>query len=452
MKPEDVMHSVGNAFGKLKNSVKSGDARSRRPSADPDDDYDDAYDDYGDGGAEEDEDLYEDEDAASRDADLYEDPDGGYDDGYIDEEPDDGYVDEDPEDGSYEQSDDGSDTYDRDYDEAFAAREERYRARHREALLRRQRQLRQHILIAAAVVAVLVIILVITARSGRSGNTTAADSSSQSAESAALSGTAGVLSGTVSGTASGTESTASDASESNSLYSSVSSYTSYEQDKMPAVALTFDDGPRTGNTDSILDVLEQYNAHATFFVLGENCEKNTDTLKRAVSLGCEIGSHTWDHEQLTKLSADERQQEYSKAADAIEEYAGVSPTVFRPPYGSDNSEIKEELDIPIILWELDTLDWKTKSADSTYNTIDQELREGDIVLMHDIQGSTVEAIPRVVPMLVNKGYKLLTVTELYDYYGEDLKLHMNHAYSGPRDSTSSTDSTASGEDSSSSSN
>lgn len=222
-----------------------------------------------------------------------------------------------------------------------------------------------------------------------------------------------------------------------------SEHTTYEQDGAPAVALTFDDGPSETVTPKILDVLEQYGAHATFFVLGKNAESGADILKREVADGCEIGTHTWDHKKLRDISYEERQQEYSRSIEAIEAASGTKVTLIRPPYGADNKEIKQEIDLPIILWSLDTFDWRTKDTDSTYNNIADNIREGDIVLMHDIQPSTAEAMPRIVAMLVERGYKLLTVSELYDYYGEELKLHINHAYSGPRrnDTTTASDET-----------
>lgn len=229
--------------------------------------------------------------------------------------------------------------------------------------------------------------------------------------------------------------TAAATTEASSQKANASAHTTYAQDGAPAVALTFDDGPSSSVTPKILDVLEQYGAHATFFVLGQNAEAEADLLKREVADGCEIGTHTWDHKKLRDISYEERQQEYSKSINAIEAASGTKVTLIRPPYGADNKEIKQEIDIPIILWSLDTLDWKTKDADSTYNTVADNIKEGDIVLMHDIQPSTAEAIPRIVPMLVERGYKLLTVTELYDYYGENLKLHVNHAYSGPQESS-----------------
>ena len=211
----------------------------------------------------------------------------------------------------------------------------------------------------------------------------------------------------------------------------------FEDTGIPAVALTFDDGPAKGSTDTILDVLEQYHAKATFFIQGQSVSGNPDALKRMISLGCELGNHTWDHKKLTKLSAKERAEEYSKAANAIKEASGgYEPTVFRPPYGTSDKEIKQEIDIPIIIWSLDSLDWESKNPSAIINEIRSNIKGGDIILLHDIHDFTAEAVKQLVPLLQDElGYKLLTVTELYQYYGEPLKLHMGHAYAELVEST-----------------
>ena len=205
------------------------------------------------------------------------------------------------------------------------------------------------------------------------------------------------------------------------------------EDKPPAIALTFDDGPSDKTTNELLDVLEQYNAHATFFIVGERVEGNEAILQREWDLGCELGNHTWSHAHLRKSSKETRDTEIAKCTQAVEAAVpGGKVTVIRPPYGADNPEIKQELELPIILWSLDTLDWKTRDPDKTYDNIMDNGRGGDIILMHDIHAETIEAAKRVIPKLVEEGYKLVTVSELYEYYNEPLKLHVNHTYSGPK--------------------
>lgn len=198
---------------------------------------------------------------------------------------------------------------------------------------------------------------------------------------------------------------------------------------IPAVALTYDDGPKQSTTPIILDVLEEYQAHATFFIVGQNVEGNEDLIKREEALGCELGNHSWNHPKLTTLSTSEWKEQLSKTTAAIEAAADhTKVTVMRPPYGSVSQDMRDEIDVPVILWRLDTLDWKTKSASATIDAVLDDVRGGDIILMHDIHDFSAEATKTIVPKLIEKGYKLLTVSELYDYYGEELTLHHNHGY------------------------
>ncbi|MDD6212804.1 MAG: polysaccharide deacetylase family protein [Clostridiales bacterium] len=200
----------------------------------------------------------------------------------------------------------------------------------------------------------------------------------------------------------------------------------FSQTGKPAVALTFDDGPGSDSTNRILDVLEENSAHATFFIVGENASKNPEALQREVSLGCELGSHTNTHAALSKLSEDEVNNEMSQSIASIEEASGGKVTVMRPPWGDITASLKESLDIPIILWSLDTLDWKTRDADATCQNIKENVKGGDIILMHDIHSETADAVEEIVPWLIKNGYELLTVSELYDYYEADLSLHKGH--------------------------
>ncbi|MCD8011176.1 MAG: polysaccharide deacetylase family protein [Lachnospiraceae bacterium] len=212
------------------------------------------------------------------------------------------------------------------------------------------------------------------------------------------------------------------------LYGVTEEIGTYASTGIPAVALTFDDGPQTNSTNAILDVLEEYDVHATFFIVSENVSSNSDTLKREVELGCELGTHTMSHADLTSLDDDAFEEEVSGSISQIEEASGGEVTLIRPPYGSLNDEVREKLELPIILWSIDTLDWKTRDASKTYKKVKKQVSEegGDILLFHDIYDETATAIEDVVPWLIKKGYKLLTVSELYEYYEVDLSLHKAH--------------------------
>ncbi len=179
----------------------------------------------------------------------------------------------------------------------------------------------------------------------------------------------------------------------------------------PMVALTFDDGPGP-YTGRILDCLEKYGAKATFFVVGNRLGTYSAQLKREAELGMEIGCHSWAHSSFTSLGASGTAADIKRTNDRVEELAGVRPVIVRPPYGSHNASVREAAGAPFILWNIDTLDWKTKNADSTYNAVLDKVKDGDIVLMHDIHSPTADAVERIVPALTERGFRLVTVSEL----------------------------------------
>lgn len=183
---------------------------------------------------------------------------------------------------------------------------------------------------------------------------------------------------------------------------------------MPMVALTFDDGP-SKHTDRLLDVFAAHGGKGTFFVIGNILENRSDVLQRMVAEGHEIGGHSWDHRQLTKLSPTDLNNQLTGTRAKIQELTGVDATLLRPPYGSYNSDVKnmcKDLGIVMVNWSLDTLDWKYKDPDRIYETILSEVQDRDIILCHDLHGTTVEAMERVVPELIARGYQLVTVSEL----------------------------------------
>ncbi len=183
----------------------------------------------------------------------------------------------------------------------------------------------------------------------------------------------------------------------------------------PMVALTFDDGPTTSVTNRILDVLEQYNAKATFFVVGNRLGSTgcKATVTRAYALGCEIGNHSYTHPKLNTLSASEIQKEITKTNDAITKIIGAPVTLFRPPYGFINDMVRAYANAPLIFWSIDSEDWKSRNAVKVYNRIMSKVKDGDIILMHDLYGSTAEACESLVPALLAEGYQLVTVSELF---------------------------------------
>ncbi|MBP2388086.1 polysaccharide deacetylase family protein [Paeniglutamicibacter kerguelensis] len=181
--------------------------------------------------------------------------------------------------------------------------------------------------------------------------------------------------------------------------------------KVKCVALTFDDGPGP-KTEQLLDALKQENAAATFFVVGPNAEARPQVLARMVAEGHEIGNHTWNHRVLTSLAPGRVAMEISGVADAVEDATGTAPTLLRPPYGATNATVKKAAGVPVILWDVDTLDWKVRDASKVVSNALRDTRPGSIVLMHDIHFSTIEAVPAILKGLRAKGYHFVTVSEL----------------------------------------
>lgn len=201
-----------------------------------------------------------------------------------------------------------------------------------------------------------------------------------------------------------------------------------------AIALTFDDGP-SKYTDEILDVLEEVDGRATFFVVGQRIDDYAKRLQRAYDMGCQIGMHTYSHANLTKLSSSEIRSEIDRTQELIVKYTGEESHLVRPPYGSVNDKVKETVDIPLINWSLDTRDWESRDADSVYNEIMSNVVDGEIVLMHDLYASTAEAVRRVVPELVEQGYQLCTVDELFELKG--ITLHSGTVFRSAKQTSDS---------------
>ena len=189
----------------------------------------------------------------------------------------------------------------------------------------------------------------------------------------------------------------------------------------PMVALTFDDGPDGVTTDQILDILEENHALATFFEVGRNVALYPDPVKRMAEMGCEAASHSNAHKDLSKMSKAAMRQDLDTADQAFVN-AGVSaPTLVRPPYGAVNKTVKSASGRAMITWTVDTYDWQSRDAQTVIDYIKNygDL-DGEIVLMHSIYSSTVEAVETIVPWLQEQGYQLVTVTELMAYYYGEL--------------------------------
>lgn len=184
--------------------------------------------------------------------------------------------------------------------------------------------------------------------------------------------------------------------------------------KSKMIALTFDDGPNY-NTNKVLDVLEKYNIPATFFVLGSKIKGNEYILKRMVRSGNEIGNHTYSHLLLTKYDEDKIEEEIERTSNLVFDIIGKYPNLLRPSYGSINGKIKKVSNYPIIIWNIDTLDWKYHSSKKIAKRVINKVKDGNIVLMHDIYSATANSLNIIIPELQSKGYTFVTVSELFYY-------------------------------------
>lgn len=201
------------------------------------------------------------------------------------------------------------------------------------------------------------------------------------------------------------------------------------------IALTFDDGPHKEHTEQILNLLKQYDARATFFVVGSRVEKHPEIVARALDEGHEIGNHSYSHPPFYNIGADTLRKELTKTQDAIYQATGIRSVLFRPPGGRYNDAIvnaSKEVGMLTVLWSWhqDTLDWRKPGVNAIVRTVVKNARNGDIVLMHDfVPGSdqTVEALKTILPELKEQGFSFVTVSELLSYHEKSHKhIEVNH--------------------------
>lgn len=184
------------------------------------------------------------------------------------------------------------------------------------------------------------------------------------------------------------------------------------------IALTFDDGPDERYTAEILDILAEYGVRATFFVIGSNCERHPELVRREIKEGHEIGNHTYSHPHLSSLNVEGMVAELKKAEDVLKTLSGYRPRLFRPPEGVYSSTVAkaiESLDYIPVLWTVDTCDWKMPSADTIAERVLSCVEPGVIILCHDYvsgKSNTPAALRLFLPKLLSQGYVFVTVSEL----------------------------------------
>ena len=180
----------------------------------------------------------------------------------------------------------------------------------------------------------------------------------------------------------------------------------------PKIALTFDDGPSAAWTPALLDGLKERGVKATFFLIGENADKNPEIVKRMAEEGHLIGNHTYHHVELTKVTEKEARSELADTSAAIVRITGKEPEYMRPPFGAWQRKLEQEIRMLPVLWTIDPLDWTTENQDEIVNKVVTEAEENDIILLHDCYKSSVEAGLRIVDILQEEGFVFVTVDEL----------------------------------------
>lgn len=181
------------------------------------------------------------------------------------------------------------------------------------------------------------------------------------------------------------------------------------------IALTFDDGPSSSVTPRVLKYLDQYNAVATFYMLGNQVKANPRIARDVANRGHEIASHSVSHADLTRLGPNGVDKEFANGKSIIKKTTGVTPRTFRPPYGAINQNVKnkaKKYNQPLILWSVDSLDWKYRSKSAVHSRVMNNVHPGAIVLLHDIHSTTADSLPSILKDLKNQGYEFVTVSEL----------------------------------------
>ena len=191
------------------------------------------------------------------------------------------------------------------------------------------------------------------------------------------------------------------------------------------VALTFDDGPGI-YTSNLVDILVKNKSQATFFMIGKNLNNYKDTVLKVYNSGMEIGYHSYNHKNFKRQKIATIKDEFKKSNDVLKSITGDTFHLIRPPYGVINESIKNSLDAPFILWDIDTLDWKYKDSTYLVNYVLDNLKNGNIVLFHDIHKTSVEAIDKLLPLLYVNGYQMVTISSLAKLTNTNLENHKSY--------------------------
>ncbi|MEU4465987.1 polysaccharide deacetylase family protein [Streptomyces sp. NPDC024017] len=182
--------------------------------------------------------------------------------------------------------------------------------------------------------------------------------------------------------------------------------------KVKCIALTFDDGPAAPESATLLTHLAQYKARVTFFTVGQNVAAHPDLVRAEAKAGHEIGNHSWNHPDLTRLSSRQVASQLNRTSAAIKAATGKTPTLFRPPYGAVNRTVRAATALSPVLWDVDTEDWKYRDPAKVARTVITKAQPSDVVLLHDIHATSVAAVPEILRTLTAEGFHFVTVSHL----------------------------------------
>jgi len=190
------------------------------------------------------------------------------------------------------------------------------------------------------------------------------------------------------------------------------------------VALTYDDGPKGDKTAKILEILAKNKARATFFMVGNIMSRDQKTVKKVYESGNEIGSHTYAHANLNRQTVTERMEALKKTDEIYNQITGDNIDLLRPPYGAYKKDMLTEFNYSVVLWSIDTEDWRYRNVECIIDTVLTNLSDGSIILMHDSYSTTIEATEKLLPILYAKGYQVVSVSELARLKGVELEKNM----------------------------
>lgn len=179
------------------------------------------------------------------------------------------------------------------------------------------------------------------------------------------------------------------------------------------IALTFDDGPHAVYTPRLLEGLARRGVHATFFLIGSQASAQPDLVQQMDLMGHQIGLHTYDHVLLTSLTPAEVTEQMERSRRTLSALLGHDDFFVRPPYGITNAAVRARISAPLVLWSVDPKDWEVQDADRVVRCVTSQAKDGDIILLHDIFPTSVDAALEIVDVLQGEGFRFVTVEELF---------------------------------------